>query len=487
MTTPDESASDELAWWSAADLAAAVAARQLSPVEIAQATLARVEAVNPGLNAVVHHDPDTVLARASELEADVVAGHLRGPLHGVPYLIKDLDDVAGAPTSYGIPFLRDVVATESSVVAERMAAAGGLYVGKTNSPELGYRGTCRSHAFGATSNPWRAGHTPGGSSGGSAAAVAAGLAPLADGSDGAGSIRIPAALCGTVGFKPSFGRVPAGLGFDQTIVHHGPLARSVADAALMFSVVEGAHPSDPRSIPASGIDPVADLVLGTGAGRTDLPLAGLRVAWAPGLTGFDVAPDVAACAWQAAATFGSELGAEVVEAAPPWGDLIDTMWVLWQNFYGQFAPLVPAEAVAGQVDEDLLELMAGGTALTAVDLHRAAAERAAMWSQLVGWFEDFDLLVLPTLPLTAFPDDRDHPPWLDGRPLRDRILAWLMTYPFNLAAPCPVISVPCGFGDDGLPVGLSMVGRPWDDIAVLRAAACFEAARPPWSHAIMGS
>lgn len=473
---------EELAWWSATELAAAVATRALSPVEIAQATLARIEASNPGLNAVVHHDPDAVLARAAKLEADAAAGKLRGPLHGVPYLIKDLDDVAGVPTSYGVPFLRDVVATESSVVAHRMAAAGGLYVGKTNTPELGYRGTCRSHAFGATANPWRAGHTPGGSSGGSAAAVAAGLVPLADGSDGAGSIRIPAAFCGTVGFKPSFGRVPAGLGFDQTIVHHGPLARSVADAALMFSVVEGAHPSDPRSIPASGIDPVADLRLGTGA-----PLVGRRVAWAPGLPGFDVAPDVAACAAAAATVFAAELGADLVETAPPWGDLIDTMWVHWQHFYGQFAPLVPAEAVVGLVDDDLLELLAGGAALAAADVHRAAAERAVMWRQLLDWFDDVDLLVLPTLGITAFPDDRDHPPSLDGRPLRDRILAWLMTYPFNLAAPCPVISVPCGRAEDGLPVGLSIVGRPWDDIAVLRAARAFEAARPLWSHVIMGS
>jgi aspartyl-tRNA(Asn)/glutamyl-tRNA(Gln) amidotransferase subunit A len=465
----------DLCWWSATELAAALAARAVSPVEVARAHLDRIAAVDPGIGAFVHVDPDRVLAEAGRVAARLMSDGPGGPLDGVPYAVKDLDDVAGSPTSYGVPFLVDNIAGSSSVVAQRLAAAGGVFLGKTNTPELGYRATCRNHAFPPTHNPWRRGMTPGGSSGGSAAAVAAGLTPLADGSDGAGSIRAPAALCGVVGFKPSFGRVPVELGFDQGLVHHGPLTRTVADAALMFSVVEGAHPADPRSLPACGIDPVADLAPDPAWDR-----APLRVAWCPGLPGFDVAADVVREASAAAVALGEGLGARVVESTPPLGDLLEVMWVLWQGFYGRFAPLIPA-GTDEQIDADLFEVLGGGAALDAGARNAAEGAREAMWHQLVAWFEDVDVLVLPTLGLTAFPLERDHPPSLEGAPLRDRILAWLMTYPFNLAAPCPVVSVPCGLGDDGLPVGLSIVGRPWDDIGVLRVAAAVERIRP-WAH-----
>lgn len=471
MTPPD----DDLCWWPATELARSLAARIVSPVEVARAHLDRIASLDGTLGAFVHVDPDAVVAEAGRSEARLAAGEPSGPLDGVPFAIKDLDDVAGVPTSYGVPFLVDNIAASSSVVARRLAAAGGVFLGKTNSPELGYRATCRNHAFPPTHNPWRHGLTPAGSSGGSAAAVAAGLAPLADGSDGAGSIRAPAAFCGVVGFKPSFGRVPAELGFDLTLVHHGPLARTVADAALMFSVVEGSHPSDPRSLPASGIDPVADLEPDPAWAH-----APLRVAWCPALPGFEVRADVCREASAAAQALEAGLGARVVESTPPIGDLLEVMWVLWQSFYGRFAPLVPP-GFDDFLDADLIEVLRGGAALGADDRNAAEGAREAMWHQLVAWFDDFDVLVLPTLGITAFPLERDHPPSLEGAPLRERILAWLMTYPFNLAAPCPVVSVPCGLGDDGLPVGVSVVGRAWDDIGVLRVAAALEQIRP-WAH-----
>lgn len=459
----------DLIWMSATDMARAVSSGELSPVDIAEATITRIAEINPGIGAVVHHDPEQVRHDAAALESELLSNGPRGPLHGVPYLIKDLDDVAGVPTSYGLPMLRDEVATKSSVVAARMADAGALFVGKSNTPELGYQGVTRCHAFGKTTNPWRNGRTPGGSSGGSAAAVAAGIVPIADGSDGAGSIRIPASFCGVVGFKPSFGRVPTEYGFDQTTVHHGPLARSVADAALMFSLTEGFDPRDPRSIGGSGIDPVADL---------PGDINGQRVGWAPGLPGFDVVPEVAGAVQDAVGVFAEGLGCPVTRVEPAWGDLIEVMWLHWQAFYGQFAPLLPPEGLEGEVDGELLELIASGAALGVAELHQASSLRMLMWEQLMELFEDHDLLVVPTMPCTAFPDDRDHPPEFAGRPLRDRILGWLMTYPFNLAASCPVISVPCGLDSGGLPIGMSIVGRPWDDIGVLRAAANFERSRP---------
>lgn len=463
---------NDLSWMSATDMAIAVSSGELSPVDIAEATISRIAEIDTDIGAVVHHDAERVRRDAAALESELRSEGPRGPLHGVPYLIKDLDDVAGVPTSYGLSILRDQVATRSSVVATRMAAAGGLFVGKTNTPELGYQGVTRCHAFGKTTNPWRSGRTAGGSSGGSAAAVAAGMVPIADGSDGAGSVRIPASFCGVVGFKPSFGRVPAEYGFDQTIVHHGPLARTVADAALMFSSTEGFDPRDPRSIGSSGIDPVGDLRAG---------ISGRRVAWAPGLPGFDVAAEVALAVQDAVEVFSGDLGCSVTRVEPAWEDLIDVMWLHWQAFYGQFAPLLPPDGLEGEVDKELLELIGSGATLGMADLHQASSLRMLMWEQLMELFEDHDLLVVPTMPCTAFPDDRDHPPEFTDRPLRDRILGWLMTYPFNLAAGCPVISVPCGLDSQGLPIGMSIVGRPWDDVSVLRAAANFERARP-WAH-----
>jgi aspartyl-tRNA(Asn)/glutamyl-tRNA(Gln) amidotransferase subunit A len=465
----------DLCWSSATELAAAVADRSLSPVEVARAHLDRIEALDPAIGAFVSLDPDAVLQRAERSAARLAARTPRGPLEGVPYAIKDLDDVAGEPTSYGVPFLVGNIASASSVVAQRLEAAGGVFLGKTNTPELGYRATCRNHAFPPTHNPWRSGRTPGGSSGGSAAAVAAGFTPLADGSDGAGSIRVPAAFCGVVGFKPSFGRVPVELGFDQNLVHHGPLCRTVADAALMFSVVAGAHPADPRSLPAAAVDAVAVLAPDPAWERTPL-----RVAWCPGLPGFDVAPDVVRVASATATALGAGVGARVVESTPPLGDVLEVMWVLWQSFYGRFSPLVPS-GFEDLLDTDLLEVLRGGAAITAEARNAAEGAREAMWHRLVAWFDDVDVLVLPTVGITAFPLERDHPPSLEGAPLRERILAWLMTFPFNLAAPCPVVSVPCGLGDDGLPVGLSVVGRPWDDVGVLRVAAALERIQP-WAH-----
>jgi aspartyl-tRNA(Asn)/glutamyl-tRNA(Gln) amidotransferase subunit A len=453
----------------ATELAPAIAAGELSAVEVAEAAIARIAATDPGIGAVVWHDPDQVRRQAVELEAELRRDGPRGPLHGVPYVIKDLDDVEGVPTSYGIPMLRDEVATRSSVVATRMAGAGGLFVGKANAPEMGYQGVTRCHAYGKTVNPWREGRTAGGSSGGSAAAVAAGMVPLADGSDGAGSIRIPASFCGVVGFKPSFGRVPVEYGFDQTIVHHGPLARSVADAALMFSVTEGFDPRDPRSIGASGLDPVADLRAG---------IDGLRVGWAPTLPGFETDEEVVGSVAESVQAFSSELGCRVHQLEPAWDDPVPAMWVHWQAFYGQFAPLLPEEGLDDQVDAELLELIHTGAALGAAELHQASALRMVMWEQVVELFEDHDLLVVPTMPCTAFPDELDHPAALSGQPLRERILRWLMTCTFNLASACPVVSVPCGFDGEGLPIGLSIVGRPWDDVGALRAAANFERARP---------
>ncbi len=236
---------------SATEIAAKIAAGELTALEVAEAACARIEAINPLINAYVHYDREQVLADARELDAKQAAGEPLGPLHGVPFAIKCLTEVAGLPNTHSMTPFADEIGKEDAVVVARLKAAGGLFTGLTNAPEGGYYGGTDSHLYGPTHNPFKHGHTAGGSSGGSAAAVAAGLVPIAEGADGAGSVRIPSAMCGVVGLKPSLGRIPHALLQTkfETWVFHGPITRTVEDAALMFDVMTGFDPSDPMSLP----------------------------------------------------------------------------------------------------------------------------------------------------------------------------------------------------------------------------------------------
>jgi Asp-tRNA(Asn)/Glu-tRNA(Gln) amidotransferase A subunit family amidase len=463
----------EIAWMSAAELAGAVRQRRLSPVEIADALLARLEAVNPGINAYVHVDADRVRRRARDLEAAVMGGAALGPLHGVPYSVKDLTAVAGVPLTLGLVPFRDRIAPASAVVVERLERAGGCLLGKTNTPEGGYYGVTDNHLFGPTRNPWRRDRIAGGSSGGAAAAVAAGLGPLAEGSDGGGSIRIPASCCGVFGMKPSFGRVPQTLtlGRFAPFAHHGPITRTVEDAALMLSVMEGFDASDPLSLPPSGIDWMA-AVRGT--------VRGWRVAWSPDLGFARVDPEIRRICSDAVGAF-EELGCVVEESCPPWSDPEVAMWEgVWAPAYAAALDLLDPMPGEDQVDAELVALVGEGAALPVLATARAEVFRARMWEALVAWFGARDLLVCPTLCLEPFEVGRFAPASLDGEPLRRRILGWLLTYPFNMMASVPAATVPCGFTAAGLPVGLQLVARPRDDGGLLRAAASFERARP-WS------
>jgi aspartyl-tRNA(Asn)/glutamyl-tRNA(Gln) amidotransferase subunit A len=463
----------EIAWASAAELARAVRQRRLSPVEIADALLARIEVVNPGINAYVHLDADRVRRRARDLEAAVMRGDELGVLHGVPYSIKDLTAVAGLPLTLGLVPFRDQIAPVSAVVAERLEHAGGCLLGKTNTPEGGYYGVTDNHLFGPTRNPWRSDRIAGGSSGGAAAAVAAGLGPLAEGSDGAGSIRIPASCCGVLGVKPSYGRIPQALtlGRFTPFTHHGPITRTVEDAALMLSAMEGFHPSDPLSLPPSGIDWTAEI-------RKDV--RGWRVAWSPDLGFARVDPEIRRICAAAVGAF-EELGCALEESCPPWDDPEVAMWEgVWIPGYAAALDLFGPMVREDQVDAELVALLQEGAALPLLATARAEVFRAYMWDALVEWFEFRDLLVCPTLCVEAFEVGRFAPAFLDGEPLRRRILGWLLTYPFNMMASVPAATVPCGFTAAGLPVGLQLVARPRDDAGLLRAAASFERARP-WS------
>jgi Asp-tRNA(Asn)/Glu-tRNA(Gln) amidotransferase A subunit family amidase len=464
--------SEEIPWLSATDTAAAIAGGDVSSTDVAAAIADRIESLNPDLNAFVTYDRDQVLADAAELDRKQSDGEPLGPLHGVPFSIKMLTSVKDLPLTSGMKPFERAVGTRDAAVVRRMRAAGGLFLGKTNSPEAGYYGGTDGHLYGPTHNPWKHGHTAGGSSGGAAAAVASGLGPLAEGGDGAGSVRIPAALCGVVGFKPSLGRIPQTLleGRHYTWVFHGPITRTVADAALMMNVVTGFAAEDPMSLPSEGIDFTEEV------GKD---IKGWRVAYSDNLGLGYVDPEVAGICREATAAFEA-LGATVTEATPGWPHPEKAMWEgIWVPGYASEYDLLDWDAERGNVDDQLIDIMHQAETLTAVEIGRADVFRGRMYDTFTGFMQDYDLLVSPTLASATFPLEQFAPKWLEGESLQRQLLGWLLTYPYNMLT-TPSITVPAGFTADGRPVGLQIAGRHRADASVLRAAANFEATRP-WS------
>jgi Asp-tRNA(Asn)/Glu-tRNA(Gln) amidotransferase A subunit family amidase len=456
----------ELCFTPATELAARIAARELSPVELMDAVLARVEALQPQLNAFCLLRADEARAEAAEAERS----EPRGPLHGIPISIKDLSPTKGIRTTFGSKAYADNVPDVDATFVTRLRDAGAILIGKTNTPEFGNKGVTDSPLNGTTANPWSLDRTAGGSSGGAAAAVAAGLGPLAEGSDGAGSIRIPASFCGVVGFKPSFGRVPMypRNGY-HTISHHGPITRTTADAALMLSVMAGPDQRDPHI----RNEPPADYL----AAVRDPDIKGWTVGFSPDFGHIPVESEVAEIVARSVGTFG-DLGANV-EEAPALPDARQPMTVIWRVVFEaivrtQIAPRVGPE----DMDPHLRELAEAGERLSAADYYDAVSLfRIAFFGELEALFRRYRLLVSPTLSVPPFP----HPG--EGRPGPDQVagqavnpfLGWLLTYQFNLTGQ-PAVTVPCGFTAGGLPIGLQIVGRPGADEDVLRAAAAFEAA-----------
>jgi Asp-tRNA(Asn)/Glu-tRNA(Gln) amidotransferase A subunit family amidase len=467
--------SGELCWTSATELAGRIRTGEVTPADVAEQVVARIEAVNPELNAFITFDREQVLGDAERLTAAQRRGDLTGPLHGVPYSIKDLTAVAGLPLTFGLAPLKDNIPGQDAAVARRMREAGGLFLGKTNTIESGYHcGSTDNHIFGPTHNPWKHGSIAGGSSGGAAAAAAAGLGQLHEGSDGAGSIRSPASLCGVVGMKPTGGRIPQTIlqGRYNTWVHHGPITRTVADCALMLSVLAGPDVSDPTSLAADDADYVAEL---------DRDITGWRIAYSPDLGYAQVDSEVASIC-QAAVRAFEDLGAHVSEATPAWGNPVDAMWNgIWVPGIGSGHDLFDWDQQRGHVDDNLIEVMHEAERLTGLDVARADVFRGAMWDTFAEFMTGYDLLVTPTLADATFPLTQFAPGRLLGEPLRRQVLDWILTFPFNMLT-TPAISVPAGFTADGRPVGLQITGRQRADAAVVRAAASFERARPWAQH-----
>jgi amidase len=461
----------ELSWMSATQIAHEVRARRVSAVEVADHFIKRVERLNPALNALVVHEPEQVRATAVRLDAAIRAGDDVGPLAGVPYSLKESTAALGLPHTGGMKPMEGHRAAYDAVVTKRLANAGGLLLGKTNLPENGYYCGTDNHLYGATHNPWGLELSPGGSSGGAAASVAAGLTPLADGSDGAGSIRVPAAMCGLVGFKPTTGRIPQQLLPTRysTFISHGIIARTIADVAVMLNVESGPDAVDPLSLPADGTDYVSAL---------DGDLTGWRIAWSPDL-GFGgyTDPEILALCADAVAVF-ADLGATVVDAAPAWPDPEEAMWNgVWLPAYAPDLGAFDWDSLHGLVDEHLIEIVQTGGESTGEAAGAADLVRGQVYRAFASFMGEYDLLVSPTIRVPGFSGTQFAPPYLDGQPLRRRLLGWINTYPFNMTT-TPAITVPVGVTSTGLPVGMQLAGGHLADARVLRAAARFEEARP---------
>ncbi len=459
--------SHDLCWLSAAELSPLYRRKKVSPVEVLDAVLARIDTVNPRLNAYVLVTAEQARKDAKTAERALgKRGAALGPLHGIPFSVKDLVITKNVRTTFGTPLHRDNVPTEDAPMVERLKKAGAIMLGKTNTPTFGWIGATHNLLFGVTRNPWNLERTPGGSSGGASAACAAGLGPLHVGTDGGGSIRIPASCAGIYGFKPSYGRIPTYPASGAwSLSHIGPLTRTVADAALMMNACAGPDERDPYSLPAGRVDYVKAL------GGS---LKGLRVAYAEDLGFADVVdPEVGAACARAVKAF-REMGCRVEEVNPGWPSPKDC----WdQIFCGGIATrMARSRERRDLIEPGLLRIIEATLKNPPTRYVQAWFDRLAWWQYPRAFFEKYDLLLTPTIACPPFRTGLDNPTEIAGRPVS--AYGWIpFTYPFNLTGQ-PAASVPCGFTKDGLPVGLQIVGRRYDDTSVLRASAAFERARP---------
>jgi aspartyl-tRNA(Asn)/glutamyl-tRNA(Gln) amidotransferase subunit A len=462
----NSSGSDELSLLSAQDLAALVRARKVSPVEVLQSVLSRIERHEPRINALVVLDREGALRAARQAEDAVIKGGPLGPLHGVPVTIKDVQAVAGLPTRRGSRLTNAAPAAADAPAVARLRAAGAVILGKTTTTEHGWTAVSDSPLTGATRNPWRHGLTAGGSSSGAAALAASGCGPLHLGTDGAGSVRLPAHFCGVIGFKPTFGMVPySPVPNNGSLSHIGPITRTVADAEKMLAAVAGPHPSDHTTLPGR-FEPFV--------GSVDR-LGGVRIAFSPDLGHVRVDGEVADLVASAVKTFET-VGAFVEEVRPPWGPIgPELIRALWGAPLLGFLPINPQDEAA--MDPGLIACLRDSQGLGVRDVLAAQARRLSYAADVGDWFASgWDLLITPSASVTAFSLGRQRP---EHWPQHSwDWLAWAeFSYPFNLAHG-PAISVPCGLTAKGLPVGLQIAGPRNGDALVLRSARSFLTARP---------
>ena len=432
----------------ATGLAAGLRAREFSAREVMESHLERIAGVNPSVNAIVTLDEELALRLADEADRS----EPRGVLHGLPIAVKDLEETAGMRTTFGSPLYAEHIPERDSLLVERLRAAGALIIGKTNTPEFGAGSQTFNPVFGATRNPWDLSKTPGGSSGGAAAAVAAGMLPFADGSDLGASVRNPAAFCNLVGVRPTPGRIPTlvlGDPWDPFAVH-GPIARTAPDAALLLEALAGPDPRDPLSIQER-------------FNASWEPVTGLRIAWSRDLGGLPIDPAVTAVLEQRRATL-VDLGFIVEDAEPDFTDADECFEVLRAvGFAGAFG------AIVEEVKPTLAENTRFGLSLRADRVARALELRGELFTRMREFLTGYDVLAAPVTQVPPFDVEIEYPTEVAGVQMGS-YLEWFRACSRITVTAHPAAVVPAGFTPDGLPIGLQLIGRHRGELALLRLA-----------------
>jgi Asp-tRNA(Asn)/Glu-tRNA(Gln) amidotransferase A subunit family amidase len=478
----DEVTAEDLDYMSATKLAALIRDGELSPVEVVDTTLKRVEEREDEINAFVTITGKRAREAAKEAERAVENGEDLGPLHGVPIGVKDLQAVKGVRWTSGAAPLSDRVADKTELVVKRLFEAGAILIGKTNTPEFGYTGKTDNLLIGATSTPFDIDRNSGGSSGGSASAVASGVLPVATGTDGAGSIRIPASFCSTYGFKSTYRRLPDPVVFETgtTFKSNAAETRTVKDAALMLSIMAGPSdvPQDPHILPNSGVDYFAAI---------DRGVDDLSVGYSPDLGVYPVDDRVEKVVGENVGSI-TEAGATVeqidVDLGVTYDELMHSLRIMWGAAYSTLPEKLASygiDVLGEDQDQFPPELIAfieyGRDEISMVELKRNdEVLRTKVFNAVQSVFEEHDILVAPTVAVPPFPNEKVGPQEIDGREI-DPILGWLITAVFNMTGN-PAASVPAGFTDEGLPVGMQLVGERLADETVLAASAAYEQVNP---------
>lgn len=452
---------------SVSDLSRMIHARKVAPSEVMTAYLDRIDLVNPAVNAIVslrHRHDLMAVARAADIAAPL------GWLHGIPLAVKDLCATAGLRTTYGSPLFADFIPDQDDLLAARMRGAGAIFIGKTNTPEWGHGSHSFNPVHGVTRNPYDLTRTAGGSSGGAAAALAARMLPVADGSDMMGSLRNPAAFCNVYGFRPTWGLVPGDAGGDAflaTLATEGPMGRSIEDVARLLSVQAGVNPLVPFGRDASNF--AAQLTTG---------LRGKRIAWLGDWGGaYAMEPGILALCEAALAVF-ADLGALVDPIAPPFA--ASDLWHAWTTLRamlnaGGMADLYADPARRAQLKPETVWEIEQGRGLSAADVYQASAIRSAWYARASQLFETYDAIVLPSAQVWPFPAEWRWPQTINGT-VMDTYHRWMgVVIPVSLAG-LPALSVPVGFGTNGLPMGMQIAGRVGGDAAVLAMGQAYHLA-----------
>ena len=463
--------SAELAFMSAVELAQAIRQKKVSSLEGTENFFQRIDRLDSQLNSYLTLCRDQALADARAADEAVQRGSELGPLHGVPISIKDLEMTKGVTTTMGSAVFRHRVPDMDSIVVERVKASGAIMLGKTNTPEFGQSGTTENKLGDPCRNPWNTERTPGGSSGGAAAALAAGLCTVSIGSDGGGSIRIPASFTGVFGIKPTQGRVPRYGGYGRPSANHfsqsGPITRTVADSALLLQVVAGPDSRDVTSMR----QPAPDFSASLGAG-----VKGMRLAWSSDFGYAAVDPGVVEITKQAARLF-ADMGGIVEDAGLKMEDPFQAFWDVFATAaYTSYGHLL--EEHRNDFSDYGLKSIEHGQEVTGADMSRAIHQVDRIGRRLEDFFDDFDLLLSPTMAVPAFPIDQ-RPSVIGGRTVEPFWGFLPFTYPINMSGQTAA-SVPCGYSADGMPIGLHIIGPRGSEAKVLQASAAFEQAQP-WS------